>query len=217
MSAKRYSAKPPYPKIQPNSLLLPKYHTMMKFFRPVLFLVMLLLGAAQLKADVATEGEVDVYIELLNGNEFPGYKFFIKYQNYEYNMGYQPAGVQIVFLEPGKHVSTGDRGSSSLLFAEGKRGKYQSSIEVGGSEINHTEGLQYVLDRIKITKVDKKGLRFEVVERQLIGENGTVLETIQKGSLEPLNLQAFLLWLLPIVCLVGLVLFFLFRKKAVTA
>lgn len=178
-------------------------------------MLLLLLGAAQLKADVATEGEVDVRIELLNGKDFPGYKFFIKFQNYEYNMGYQPAGVEIVFLEPGIHVSTGERGSSSLLFAEGKKGKYQSHEQVGGSEIDHTEGLQYMLDRIKITKIDKKGLRFEVVERQLIGENGQVLQSIMKGSLEPLDMQAFLLWLLPIVCLVGLVVFFLFRKRAV--
>jgi hypothetical protein len=185
----------------------------MKSIRFFVLPFLLLLWANSLQADVATEGEHDVYIELLNGKDFPGYKFYIKFQDYYYNMGYQPGDVSVVYLEPGKHVSTGDRGSSSLLFAEGKSNA-QTKTEVGGADIDHTEGLSYFLDRIKIKSIKKKVINFEVVERQLIGEDGKVLQTIKKGSLPAMNGTQLVIWIIPIVCLVGLMVFFLFRRKA---
>ncbi len=186
----------------------------MKVLTIFLFAFIMLFGAATLQADVATAGEQDVFIELLNAKDFPSFKFYIQYQTYTYNMGYHPNGTMKVYLEPGKHIKTGDRGSASLIYAEGKGREYVSKVNAGGSIIDHTDDVDYVLDRIKIVKLDKKVLKFTVVERQLIGADGKVLKTIQKGSLAE---QSWFMYLLPIVCIGGLVAFFFFRKKAAVA
>ena len=186
----------------------------MKVLHIFFFGLLMLLGAANLQADVATQGEQDVYIELVNAKDFPSFKFYIEYQTYTYNMGYQPNGTNKVFLEPGKHIKTGDRGSASLIYASGKGREYTSKVEAGGSVIDNTNGVEYVLDRIKIVKLDKKVVKFTVVERQLIGQDGKVIQTIKKGSLAE---QSWFMYLLPIVCVGGLVAFFLFRKKAAVA
>jgi hypothetical protein len=173
----------------------------------------LLCGATTLKADIATPGEQDVYIELLNGNAFPKYKFFIKYQTYHYDMGYKPGGVEVVDITPGKHFMTGDRGAQSFLYARGPKGEWKSAVEVGGSAIDYTDGVQYMLDRIKIKKLNPKGkvIEIEVMERQAIGEGGAVLQTIKKSAVE---LPTSMIWILPLACGLGLVLFFVFRRKA---
>jgi hypothetical protein len=186
----------------------------MKFLRAFFIAVLLLLGTTALHADIATAGEHDVYIELLNAKDFPSYKFYIQYQTYTYNRGYQPNGTEKVFLEPGKHIKTGDRGSASLIYASGKGREYVSKVEAGGSVIDNTEGLEYMLDRIKIVKLDKKVVKFVVVERQLIGADGKAKQTIKKGSLTG---QSWLMYLLPIICVAGLVAFFLFRRKSAAA
>ncbi len=182
----------------------------MKVIRILLFTTLLLLGAMQVQADVATQGEHDIYIELLNGKDFPGYKFYIKYQSYYYDRGHHPGAVEKVFLERGKHYQTGDRGSASLLFAKAKKGEIASKNQVGGAVIDPSSDASYLLDRIKITKIDSKGLKFVVVERQQIGADGTVLSTVKKGSM---GTQGWMIWLLPIACILGLVAFFLFRRQ----
>ena len=186
----------------------------MKVLHVFLLSILMLLGAAELQADIATQGEQDVYIELVNAKDFPSFKFYIQYQTYTYNMGYQPNGTNKVFLEPGKHIKTGDRGSASLIYASGKGREYTSKVQAGGSVIDNTEGVAYALDRIKIVKLDKKVVKFTVVERQLIGQDGKVLQTIKKGSMGE---QSLLMYLLPLICVGGLVAFFLFRKKAAVA
>jgi hypothetical protein len=186
----------------------------MKVFRILLFTTLLLLGAMQVHADVATRGQKAIHIELLNGKDFPGYKFYIKYQRYYYDRGYQPGTVDKVLLEPGKHYETGDRGSTSLLFAKAKKGEIASKVKVGGAEIDLESKANYLLDRIKITKIDSKGVQFVVVERQEIGDNGKVLRTLEKGSM---GTQGWMIWMLPIVSLLGLAAFFLFRKPSAKA
>ncbi len=186
---------------------------MRKFFIPLI----LLLCAAPAYADIATEGEHDVYIELINGSDFPSYKFYIKSQSYYYEMGYQPGAVTTVYLEKGKHISTGDRGSSSLLYAEGKGMTYESKAQVGGATIDRTPGLNYLLDRIKVVRLKNKEIKFVVVERQLIGEDGKVIRTVQKGAVGSTGTQQIIMWVLPVVCMLGLLLFFAFRRRATPA
>jgi hypothetical protein len=191
----------------------------MKIIRLFLLLTLLLTSVGNLSADVVVEGEQDVYIELLNAKDFPDYKFYIQYQDYYYDQGHHAGKVSVVYLEPGKHHATGDRGSSSLLYAEGgKDDLYESTSRVGGTGMERNNAVAYLLDRIKVTRVGENGVEFKVVERQLIGENGKVIKTIknpsiQKGEIGPLDQGAFLMWLLPIVCMVGLVVFFLLRRK----
>ena len=58
-----------------------------------------LLFAFPVMADLATAGEVDLRIELLNGEEFEGYTFFVEYQTYYYEYGYQEGPIREVELE----------------------------------------------------------------------------------------------------------------------
>jgi hypothetical protein len=189
----------------------------MKAIHTFILGLLLTFAALPLMADVAIEGETDIHVELLNGDKFPGYRFFIHYQSHYYEYGYQPGAVTNIYLEPGKHTATSDRDVTSLIYAEGPDGEIHSSKEVGGTTIDHTDGLAYILQRIKITKVGPEGIAFKVEERQLIGEDGKVIRTIKKGSLEdsdvPLDRQRLLIWLIPIVSMVGLLVFFLFRRK----
>lgn len=191
----------------------------MKIMRLFLLLTLLFTSVGNLSADVVVEGEQDVYIELLNAKDFPDYKFYIQYQDYYYDQGYHAGNVSTIYLDPGKHYATGDRGSSSLLYAEGGKDEvFESEQSVGGTGKEFNKQVAYLLDRIKVTGVGENGVQFKVVERQLIGENGKVIKTIkhpsiQKGEIGPLDQGAFLMWLLPIVCMVGLVVFFLLRRK----
>ena len=182
----------------------------MKFLR-ILLILIACSSSLPLWADIATAGEQTVFVELLNGKAFPKYKFYVKYQTYHYDMGYKPGAIEIVYLLPGKPIETGDRGSSSFLYAKGPKGEWASKVEIGGSEIDLHGREDHLLDRIKIIKMNPNGkvIEFQVVERQKIDANGKVLETINKSSMG----QPWWFWAMPLVCLLGLVAFFLLRRK----
>lgn len=175
------------------------------------FLMCLLVvaGLGRLQADIATEGEVDVKVQLMNGDSFKGFTFYIRYQNYTYNMGYQPSGITEVTLKPGDHVETGGRGDASLLYARDKNGKeYVSKVEVGGVAQGQSSDVSYILHQIEVSSVKKGVIKFKVVSQQKIGAAGKVLEVMQ-GAVS----FDWTMVVLPIACLLGLVAFFFFRRQ----
>ena len=166
-------------------------------------------------ADVATEGEVDVQVELMNGAQFKGFTFFIKYQSYTYNMGYQPSGLSEVVLEAGKSFETGGRGDASKLYARDSKGKvYESKEMVGGVASDFDRNVSYYLDQIEITKVKKGVISYKVVARKKMGPNGEVLEIMKSDVVndEP-GKGKWMLFTIPVVCLIGLVAFFILRSR----
>jgi hypothetical protein len=187
----------------------------MKFNRLLLLFLFSILATTPAWADIATEGEQDVYVELLNAKDFPKYKFFIRYQTYHYNMGYQEGPVNDVMVEQGKPFQTGDRGAKSFLYAKGPKGEWKSKIEIGGTEIDHQSDVSHLLDRIKITKMNPKGkvIEFKVVERQKIDAEGKVLSSIKHGEVA----LGSWTWIIPFVCFGGLIAFFILRRKAAKA
>jgi hypothetical protein len=181
----------------------------MKMMRWFLLGMIMVAGIGFLKADVATEGEVDVRVELMNADAFAGYQFFIRYQSYSYNMGYHKGELNDVFLESGKHIETGGRGDASLLYARDKNGKeFVSKLEVGGVKQGQSRDVAYILDQIEVTGIKKGVIKFKVVSTKKIGDNGEVIEVL-KGGIEP----NWLMLLLPASCLIGLMIFFVVRRR----
>ena len=175
-----------------------------------------LIGAIPMRADVATEGEVDVRVELMNAQDFPKFKFFIKYQEYYYDMGYQPGDVTPVYFEPGKPISTGERGDASLLYAEDENGhEYASEEPIGGVATDFGRDVSYLLDQIKVTSIKGDLIKFKVVSRHKVDSDGKLIG-VKKGefSAEDPENRNWMLIILPAVCLLGLVLFFIFRKRS---
>lgn len=188
----------------------------MKLIRSLLLIPMLLvLGLSPLMADVATEGEVDVQVELLNGAKFPGFTFFIKYQSYTYNMGYQPSELSEVVLEAGKAFQTGGRGDQSKLYARDSKGKvYESKDMIGGVASDFDRNVSYYLDQIEVTKIKKGVISYKVVARKKMGVNGEVLE-IKKSDVvnDDANKGRWMLFTIPVVCMIGLIAFFVLRNR----
>jgi hypothetical protein len=173
------------------------------------FSFLLVLGVQRVQADVATEGEMGIKVELVNPTNFPGFNFYIQYQTYHYDMGWQPGATSKVFLEAGKHVSTGDRYSSSLLYAEDKQGNvFVSKEEIGGSVIEKGKNVAYHLHRIKVLSVKDGEVQFQIKEKQKVDENGKVLK-VMKSEVE----MNWVVIMVPIVCLLGLVAFLVVRGK----
>lgn len=179
----------------------------------LLFLALFLaIGTHTAWADIANEDEVDVKIELMNGAKFPSFEFYIRYQSYKYDMGYQPDGLTDVVLEAGKPTETGQRGDKSLLYARDKNGReYVSQEELGGVVTDRGVNVGYYLDQIEVVSLKKGVLKFKKV-RKIIGTNNEVLE-ILKGDVSGGGKVSWMFILVPIVCLTGLVAFFILRRR----
>lgn len=188
----------------------------MKLIRSLLFFSLLTcLGLGSAYADVANEGEVDVQVELLNASKFPGFTFYIKYQHYTYNMGYQPSSLDEVTLEAGKAYETGDRGDASKLYARDAKGKvYESKEMIGGVAKELSSSVSHYLDQIEVTKIKKGVISFKVVARKKMGNDGEVLEIKKSDVVNEEGKGNWMLFTIPVVCLIGLIAFFVLRNRS---
>jgi hypothetical protein len=189
----------------------------MKRLQLLFFGLFTLVTAHMLQADVATEGEKGVRVELLNGADFPGFKFFIKYQHYHYNMGYQKGEVNDVVLEKGKIVETGDRYSSSLLYAVDDKGnEFVSKEEIGGSVIDHAKSASYHLHQIKVLNVKDGTIEFKVAAKKKMNEKDEVVKVMRSevGGITGSGEMNWTLVVVPIVCVLGLIAFFIVRRSS---
>lgn len=188
-------------------------HTM-KNFRFLFLALFMALGTHAAWADIANEDEVGIKIELMNGAKFPGFEFYIRYQSYTYNMGYQPTELSDIVLEAGKPTATGQRGDRSLLYARDSKGReFVSKKEVGGVVTDRGVNVAYYLDQIVVTSLKKGEIKFKTV-RKIIGTNDEVLEII-KGDVGVGGggKSNWMIAILPLLSLAGLVAFFILRRK----
>jgi hypothetical protein len=184
----------------------------------LVFSFLLVLGVQRAQADVATEGEVAVKVELVNPTNFPGFNFFVKYQTYHYDMGWQPGPVNKVYLTAGQHVETGARFSKSYLYAEDKQGnEFVSKEEIGGSVIDKGKSLAYYLQQVKVLAVKGGEVQFEVKSVLKVDDDGKTKEVkadkLEKGGME----MNWWVVAVPVVCLLGLVAFLMLRGKGNSA
>lgn len=177
--------------------------------------VLFLFGTSFAWADVANEGEVNVKVELINGKDFPGFEFFIRYQNYHYDMGYQPDGLTDIVLEPGLVTETGGRGDQSLLYARDENGnEFVSKTEVGGVDSDFGPDVAYYLDQIEVISVKNGEVKFKIVARKKMSGDDKVLKII-KGDVSGGGKSIWMIILVPIFCLTGLFAFFVLRRRRV--
>jgi hypothetical protein len=146
------------------------------------------------QADVLVEGEVDIRVKVTNISDFPDYEFYIEYQDYFYEYGWQPGDISQVAVKEGEEFETGDKGSSSKLYAKDKEGNTFSSLEAlgGNTQIDDYQA-SYIVQEVEITSINGGEIRYKIY---LFGMDLGLL-------------------LLPIICLGGLVFFFWMRRNPV--
>ena len=182
---------------------------------PFLFLMLALTPAF---ADIAIEGQVTRKTVISNLSEFPDYEFYIQYQNYYYEYGYQPGSVDEVILVEGEAFESGERGSRSKIYArlkKKKRKKFESEETVGGQEVIPDRNGRYIEDVVRIISVEEGVIKFEIESSSLILRNGDKENLLKKGGITGLTLFGVdLAYIgLPLFCLIAFALF-LMRKRA---
>lgn len=172
-----------------------------------------------LSADVVTEGEVDIRFRITNLDDYPEYEFYVMYQTYHYDEGYQPGDVIETLIEANKVHQAGERGSKSALYARKKGDKngpvFESNVLLGGDKIISDYKARAIIEEIEITSVEDGKVEFKVEDRFLMYDNGKEKRFKNAGAILGVELFGVDLGyiVLPLVCLIGLVVFFMLRKK----
>lgn len=177
------------------------------------FLLLAFLLPFLLKADIPSFEGTEMYIELLNAGDFPGWKFYFE----QVETGYDPemggryvSGHHEVVLEAGKHYLVNEDGDGAYLFAKNEAGKVlQSSERVGIPEGPYFRDVQYMLSKVKITEIGEEAFGIEVEKVVSILENGK--EKPYRGTKKGAVLDPGLV--LPLIAFIGLLCFFIFRRR----
>jgi hypothetical protein len=169
-----------------------------------------------LRADVAIEGEVDIRVKVLNTSEFPGYEFYIEYQDYYYEYGWQPGGVAHVTIKENEEFETGERGGASKLYAVDAEGNvFETEEQIGGNQILDDYKASYIVQEIEITELRDGKIAFKVESEYKVYPGGET-KKLRKGfvffGFDVMGIDIGLI-LLPLVCLGGLLFFFWTRRN----
>ena len=163
-------------------------------------------------ADVAIEGQVERRIRVTNIKDFPDFEFFFMYDEYVYDMGYHAIDPRKVIIVQDSIYSTGDRFSSAYLQAISKNDiEAKTENELGGSAQTGNGSVQYLVDDIKILKIENGIIYYKVLKttKGKYGENFLPFtEEIKNGP------GFWLMLILPAACLLSLIAFFIFRGKS---
>ena len=176
---------------------------------------LLFLIALPAFADIANEDEVDLNVELMNGEKFEGYTFFVRYQTYYYEYGYQPGMVNEVDLKPGENYAVSGRGGSSKIYARDEKGnEFESEEEVGGVVNYSGNGVSVFIDRYKVVSVKDGKIELKHVERVKQLRSGKLVKVNKAGLDFDGNGFPWMSFALPLVSFLALIAFFIFRRKA---
>ena len=172
----------------------------------------------QSHADVLIEGEVDIRVKVTNISDYPDYEFYIEYQDYYYEYGWQPGDISQVEIKEGEEFETGDKGSSSKIYAKDKEGNVFSTLEsLGGNMQIDDYQASYIVQEVEITAINGTEIRFKIVDQYKVYPDGGT-KKMRKGmvltGIYLFGMDLGLL-LLPIICLGGLVFFFWMRRNPV--
>lgn len=173
-------------------------------------------------ADLVTEGEVSHKFTIVNLDEFPEYEFFILYQTYYYDRGYQEGAANEKAVDHGNYYRGGDRSGTSPLYArlKTKKGRKkkgpESSIRLGGREVVAERDAQSIHDDYKIISINDTLIELELVDQKIMLGNGKELK-INKGSISSgaeVGGIDLIYFALPGVCLLSILAFFVYRRRA---
>lgn len=172
-------------------------------------------------ADLVTEGEVTHEFTILNLDEFEEYEFYILFQTYYYDRGYQEGPTKEMSVAPGKYFRGGQRSGTSPLYARLKSDENEgpdpsSSIRLGGRQIVAERNARSIQDDYRIVSINDSLIELELVEQRIMLNNGKKIQ-IKKGSLSSgmeVGGMDLIYFVLPGVCLLGILAFFVYRRRA---
>ncbi|MEY3444456.1 MAG: hypothetical protein RLZZ519_2737 [Bacteroidota bacterium] len=186
----------------------------LRFF---LFAALLLISNG-LRADIADgndEQRIYVHVELMNGNKFPGYQFFVQYQTYEGYGGYDPDSLVELPLTPGISQATSEYNDMSFIFARDSAGNlFQSTFKFGGSSMESAPDYAYLVQRIEVVSIRNGEIEVKLVATMKMVDYEEVIE-MKKGAVGAQSQEIIRFALLPAVCLLGLIAFFVVRRRQI--
>jgi hypothetical protein len=152
----------------------------------------------------------------LNLSDFPGYEFYIEYQDYYYEYGWQPGGVAHVTINDNEEFETGERGGASKLYAVDAEGNvFETEEQIGGNTILDDYKASYIVQEIEVTELRDGKIAFKVEASYKVYPNGAT-KKMRKGfvffGIGIFGIDLGLI-LLPLVCLCGLLFFFWTRRN----
>ena len=185
--------------------------------RLLLSLLLLTLGARlSLMADL-TDGpynyEVPVQVQLMNPDEYPGFKFYFKYEHWSEEDAIDPDSVTKKFLVGRNPVEVGELYGKRLFAEDAKGNDYESDTTLGGIHQLDYDFYQQFVHQIRVVRVANGVIKIKTVALVEKDEDGKVLK-VSKGSMGmrgPIGI-----WAIPIVSLLGLVAFFVLRRRLVS-
>lgn len=179
-------------------------------------LVLIIGGNMPLMADLTDgpyEYEVPVGVQLLNGNEFPGVKFYFRYEHWSENDPIDPDSITKKFLLRGKPVEVGET-NGKHLFAEDEKGNiYESDTALGGIHFLDYDLYQQFVHQIRVVSLANGVIKIKTVALVEKDENGKVLK-VSKGNMG--SRYEVGIWAIPLVSLLGLIAFFFLRRRIAT-
>ncbi len=173
------------------------------------------------RADVVEEGQTTVKVMLKNSSAFPDYEFYILYQDYYYNMGYQKGDQLVLWLEEGREYEAGDQGSSSKIYARLISDTvqiFETESEYGGEEIVHDRKVSVLVDEITITKIEGdhvavkvKRVKIDNKGKRSNSDEGFIMG-IHKGPFQILGINGWI-WLMPLAAFLSLTMLYFWRRN----
>lgn len=184
--------------------------------KKLIFTLFLVPIFATVFADIAIEGEVTRLTRITNLSDFPDYEFFIKFQAYYYDMGYQAGELTDTPVFEDSLFRSGGRGSTSFIYARRKSDGtiFQSEKAVGGQKIVSQRGADGIEDLIKIKSLEDGEIKFKIQESILHYRNGKT-EKISKSGITGISMFGFDIAYVgfPLLCALALVFFFMRRRR----
>lgn len=183
-------------------------------YRLLLSLLVLLVGSRMpLMADL-TDGpydyEVPVQVQLMNPDDFPGFKFYFRYEHWSDNDPIDPDSVTKKFLVGRKPLEVGEMYGKHLFAEDGKGNIYESDTSLGGLHLLDYDFYQQFVHQIRVVSVANGVIKIKTVALVEKDENGKVLK-VRKGSVSIRDVMG--IWAIPLVSLLGLIAFFFLRRR----
>jgi hypothetical protein len=165
------------------------------------------LAEPQPESEYERQARLERRIELVNDQEFEGYVFYLTVPEQEEYLG-EFASRE---MRHGEMAYVGRFGEQYCLTAVKGDLKFRSELADFDDLQRYPENARYRLERLKILSIENGKIQFEVVSRETRDEEDKVIETPSKGSVAGLGVLQTVI--LPMACLLGLLLFFVFRRR----
>ena len=110
-------------------------------------------------------------------------------------------------------AATSEYGDKSFIFARDSTGKlFQSTVKFGGSRMEMAPDFAYLVQRIDVVSIRNGEIEVKLVATMKMVDYEEVIE-MKKGTVGSQSQEIIRFALLPAVCLLGLIAFFVVRRR----